>query len=570
MGLFRKNPNIMRKPPVRKSVKRAEVKKETAAAETAVAAVREPVVEETAAPAAPVEEPSVEKSAAEPAAEEPAVAAAKDPAAVEAAEAWPAADAVFHYFREIAAIPHGSHHTEQISEYLAGFAGKRGLSYVQDDTNNVIITKKASEGYENAEPIALQGHIDMVLAREPEKMIDLLTEPITILEDGDWMFADGTTLGADNGIAVAMMLAVLDSDSIRHPLLECIFTADEEVGLIGASAIDLSGLKSRRLLNLDSESEGVFCAGCAGGADVVCEMPVKKKSRQGQILRVKVSGLMGGHSGSDIHLGGANAIRLLARALYSAYTEIPFRLVSVQGGDANNAIPTNAEAGILVTGEDDAGRIAELIARTGEQIAAEYKFTDPDMRWSAETEENSESECVSNKRTRIILEYLMSLPTGITHMNPVIKGMPQTSLNMGIIRMFKDRLQLEFMVRSGVNTQTGYLCDRLACISSGFGASSTVRSSYPAWEYRKDSPLRDLAVATYREMTGREAEVEVIHAGLECGILSGKLPGLDCLSAGPTMQNVHTVRERVSKSSVQNVWKFVLALLEKAADSTEE
>ena len=552
MGLFRKNPNIMRKPPVRKSVKRAEVKKETAAP------AKEPVIEETVT-AAPAEEPVIEEKAP---AKEPVI--DKTPAAGQDAEA------VFHYFREIAAIPHGSHHTEQISEYLAEFARQRGLSCVKDDTNNVIITGKASEGCESAEPIALQGHIDMVLAREPEKKIDLLTEPVTVLEDGDWMFADGTTLGADNGIAVAMMLAVLDSDTIRHPLVECIFTADEEVGLIGASAIDLSGLKSRRLLNLDSESEGVFCAGCAGGADVVCEMPVKKKSKEGKILHVKVSGLMGGHSGSDIHLGGANAIRLLARALYAAFREIPFRLVSVQGGDANNAIPTNAEADILVCGEEEAGRIAELIAASGEEIAAEYKFTDPDMRWTAEAEEAGEAECVSKKRTRIILDYLMALPTGITHLNPVIKGMPQTSLNMGVIRMFRDRLQIEFMVRSGVNTQTAYLCDRIACISSGFGASADVRSSYPAWEYRKDSPLRDLAVATYRGLTGREPEVEVIHAGLECGILSGKLPGLDCLSAGPTMQNVHTVRERVSRSSVQNVWKFVLALLEKAAESTEE
>ena len=478
------------------------------------------------------------------AAAEPA--AAVEPAAEEKA-AGPSADAVFHYFREISAIPHGSHHTEQISDYLAEFAKKRGLSYVQDDTNNVIITKKASEGYENAEPIALQGHIDMVLAREPEKKIDLTTEAITVLEDGDWMFADGTTLGADDGIAVAMMLAVLDDDKIRHPLIECIFTSDEEVGLIGASAIDLTGLKSRRLLNLDSEEEGVFCAGCAGGADVVCDLPLKKKSKEGRILRVKVSGLIGGHSGSDIHIGGANAIRLLARALYTVYGEVPFRLVSIDGGDANNAIPNSAEAEVLFAEEDYSDRVPEMFDGAGKTLAAEYRFTDPDMKWTADAEGSGEAECVSHKKTRKILEYLMALPTGITHLNPVIKGEPQTSLNMGVIRTLKDRLSIQFMVRSG------------------FGASSEVRSSYPAWEYRKDSPLRDMAIATYTELTGKEPEVEVIHAGLECGILSGKLPGLDCISAGPTLQNVHTVRERASISSVGNVWKFVLALLEKAA-----
>ena len=273
-------------------------------------------------------------------------------------------------------------------------------------------------------------------------------------------------------------------------------------------------------------------------------------------------------SGSDIHLGGANAIRLLARALYTVFKEAPFRLISIDGGDANNAIPTNAEAQILVPEDEYDDRIPELFKAAGETLAAEYKFTDPDMRWTVETDEMCEAECVSKKKTRGVLEYLMSLPTGITHLNPVIKGMPQTSLNMGVARTFKDRLELEFMVRSGVNTQTVYLCDRIACIASGFGALSVVRSSYPAWEYRKDSPLRELAVAVYTDLTGNKPEVEVIHAGLECGILSGKLPGLDCISAGPTMQNVHTVRERVSKSSVENVWKFVLALLEKAAQST--
>ncbi len=478
------------------------------------------------------------------------------------------ADKVFHFFREIAAIPHGSHHTDQISDYLVAFAKERGLSYVQDDANNVIITKKASEGCEDAEPIALQGHIDMVLASEPDKQIDLLTESITIVEDGEWMTADGTTLGADNGIAVAMMLAVLDDDSIKHPLIECIFTSDEEVGLIGASAIDLTNLKSRRLLNLDSEDEGVFCAGCAGGAEIVCEMPLKRKSREGRVLNVRVLGLIGGHSGTDIHLGGANATKAVSRALYKVYGEIPFRLISINGGDADNAIPTNAEARILVAAED-AERIVSLFEEEGNKIAAEYKIMDPDMKWEFTWEEEESAEAVSKKKTLNILQYMVALPSGITHMNPVIVGMPQTSLNMGITRTFKDHLLLEFMVRSGINTQTGYICDRILSITDGFGGKAVVRSSYPAWEYRKDSPFRDLAVATYTELTGTKPKVEVIHAGLECGILSGKCPDLDCISAGPTLQNVHTVRERMSIPSVKNVWSFVLALLEKAAQTKE-
>ena len=545
MGLFAKNRSGMRRTAVKRNENRVPVKKDTA-----------PAAEKAA------KTEKAEKSA------RPAQAKAPEKAPQRAPEKE--ADAVFHYFKQIAAIPHGSHHTDEISEYLVGFAKERGLPVVQDDANNVIITKSASAGYENAEPIALQGHMDMVLARDPEKKIDLITEPVTLVEDGDWLQADGTTLGADNGIAVAMMLALLDDDALKHPLVECIFTADEEVGLIGASAIDLTGLKSRRMLNLDSESEGVFCAGCAGGADVVCTLPVKKKSRTGRILSVKISGLTGGHSGSDIHKGGANALTLLARALYSVYGTVPFHLVSISGGDANNAIPTNAEAVLLFAEKDCDGDPEKLFQDAERTFAAEYKFTDPDLTCSVETLESGEAECVSAKKTRKILAYLMALPTGVTHMNPVIGGMPQTSLNLGIIRTFSDHMQVELMVRSGVNSQAEYLCDRLACISSGFGAGTEVRSSYPAWEYRKDSPLRDLAGAVYRELTGKEPKVEVIHAGLECGILSGKIPGLDCISAGPDMQNVHTPRERVRRSSVKNVWNFVLALLEKAAERAAE
>ncbi len=543
----------------------AEAEPVAAAAESVPEAVSDAPVAETE----PEPEAATETAPEAEAELTPYEGSAKEP---EAETIGSSADSVFRFFREISAIPRGSHHTEQISDYLVAFAKKRSLSYVQDDTGNVIITKKASVGFEKADPIAMQGHIDMVLASEPDKKIDMLKEPVTILTEGDWMFADGTTLGADNGIAVAMMLAVLDDDTICHPLLECIFTSDEEVGLIGANAIDLSGLKSRRLLNLDSEEEGVFCAGCAGGAEVVCEMPLKRKNREGNVLRVKIAGLSGGHSGSDIHLGGANANRLLARALYMVNKEVPFRLMSIGGGDADNAIPTNAEASILVQSKDDLDLVSELFKKAGEVLAAEYKVTDPGMRWSifreekTEKEETETGECISKKKTTALLEYMLSLPTGVTQMSPVIKGMPQTSLNLGIVRTFEDHLLCELMVRSGINSQTAFLSDRVVCITKGFGGTAAVRSSYPAWEFKKDSPFRELAVSAYTELTGKKPKVEVIHAGLECGILSGKLPDLDCVSTGPNLQNVHTVRERMSISSVRNVWEFVLALLKKAAE----
>ena len=474
---------------------------------------------------------------------------------------------VFHYFRQISAIPRGSHHTEAISDYLADFAAERGLEYVQDEANNVIIVKKASKGCEEADPIALQGHIDMVLASEPDKEIDLLKEPITIIEDGDWMSADGTTLGADNGIAVAMMLAVLEDDTIAHPYLECIFTSDEEIGLIGATAIDLSGLKSRRLLNLDSESEGVFCAGCAGGAEIVCRMPVKWKPRSGKILSLKVMGLRGGHSGAEIHIGSANANVLMARMLLGIYKEYPFRMIHMNGGDADNAIPTNTMASVLFSKSTDTEKVEELFRVIAEELEREYKVTDPGMSWNVGWEETHFVRTASKANTETLLGYLVSVPNGVTHMSPVIREMPQTSLNMGIVRTDKEGIEAEFMVRSGVNSQTAYLCDRLVFLTKGFGGEAVVRSSYPAWEFRQDSPFRDLAVRTYKELTGSEPGVEIIHAGLECGILAGKLEGLDCISTGPDLENVHTVRERMRISSVANVWTFVLKLLEAASVS---
>ena len=554
MGLFKKNrKRTVRKAPRRRSYTRPVDVKDTGKAQQVS---ENPVPADTAL-----------KSAAEaaPAAEEAHTAEAAPAAQLKENAAKPDASRVFHYFREISAIPRGSHHTKAISDHLVEFAKEKGLEYAQDEANNVIIAKKASEGCENAEPIALQGHIDMVLASEPDKEIDMLTEPVTIIEDGDWMKADGTTLGADNGIAVAMMLAALEDETLQHPYLECIFTSDEEVGLIGATSIDLSVLKSRRLLNLDSESEGVFCAGCAGGAEVVCRMPIKWKSRAGKVLKLKVAGLRGGHSGAEIHIGSANANVLMARMLLGLYEEFPFRLISMSGGDADNAIPTNSAASILLDKNADEEKVEALFRGIAEEMELEYKVTDPDMTWSTGWEETDSVKAASKKNTAVLIGYLVSLPNGITHMSPVIREMPQTSLNMGIVRTSKDGLKLEFMVRSSVNSQTSYLCDRLVCITKGFGGTPEIRSSYPAWEYRNDSPFRDLAVKTYTELTGQEPGVEIIHAGLECGILAGKVEGLDCISAGPDLENVHTVRERMRISSVENVWAFVLELLRAAA-----
>ncbi len=542
MGLFRKKRRGMSKAPARNSAKRnyARVK---AAASVSAGSAKPAESAKSAESAKPLE--SVKTAACE--------------------RSNVNAERVFEFFRAISAIPHGSFHTKEISDYLVSFAVERDLECVQDEAFNVIIRKKASEGYENAEPIALQGHMDMVLACSPDKEMDMLTEAVTILEDGDWMYADGTTLGADNGIAVAMMLAVLDDDTIVHPPVECIFTSDEEVGLIGASAIDLTDLQSRRLLNLDSESEGVFCAGCAGGGEVIADMPVKYKNRNGRRLNIMLSGLTGGHSGAEIHFGRANGIRMMARLLYKLYETSPFHLITLSGGDADNAIPTYASAQIQFRPDVDSEMIDKAVAEYAAVLASEFRSTDPGIICNADWEPACRERAMSARRTLHLLRFLMALPTGITHMNPELKGMPQTSLNLGVISTDEEKMRTVFMVRSGVNSQAAYLMDRLICIAEGFGGSAQVKSSYPAWEYRDDSPFRELAVQTYEKMTGTAPEIEVIHAGLECGILSGKKPDLDCLSIGPNLENVHTIRERMSISSVENVWAYLLLLLNEAA-----
>ena len=551
MGLFRKKRRGTSKAPARNSAKRNYARVKAAASVSA-----EPA--ETAESVKTAESVNTAETAESVRFEEPVKTAVYETGDVHA-------ERVFDFFRAISAIPHGSFHTKEISDYLVSFAEERNLECVQDEAFNVIIRKKASEGNENAEPIALQGHIDMVLACSPDKEMDMLTEAVTILEDGDWMYADGTTLGADNGIAVAMMLAVLDDDSIVHPKLECIFTSDEEVGLIGASAIDLKDLQSRRLLNLDSETEGVFCAGCAGGGEVVADLPAKYKNRSGRRLNIRLSGLTGGHSGTDIHFGRANGIRLMARLLYKLYETVPFHLIALNGGDADNAIPTFASAQIQFKPFVDSEMIDKAVSDHAAALTSEFRVTDPGIQWDTEWEPACREKSMSARRTLHLLRFLMAVPTGITHMNPELKGMPRTSLNLGVIHTDEEKTRTVFMVRSGVNTQGVYLMDRLLCIAEGFGGSAKVRSSYPAWEYRDDSPLRELAVRTYEKMTGRAPEIEVIHAGLECGILSGKKPDLDCLSIGPDLENVHTIRERMSISSVKNVWAYLLLLLSEAA-----
>ena len=476
---------------------------------------------------------------------------------------------VFKYFREISAIPHGSFHTEQISSYLEDFAKSHGFSYIRDELGNVIISKPASAGCESAAPIALQGHIDMVCEKEASNPIDMEKEAITLETDGEWLSADRTTLGGDDGIAVAMMLALLDDDSITCPPLECVFTVDEEVGLLGAYGLDLSSLKSRRMINLDSEDEGVITASCAGGAEVICTLPGKRREKNGEILEIKIDGLRGGHSGEKINCGRANADLLLARLLYRLEGKGKFCIIGFNGGNRDNAIPREAGAEVIFTGKYSRSEIKETIAAFAEDIEKEYSVTDPDIHVSAKWPNKGRKSlhiAFGRKDSRRMIRFLMAFPNGVIEYSPLYRDVPQTSLSMGIVKTMADGICIHSMVRSSINSQKQMMLDRIACIAEEFDAAIDIKGTYPAWELIEKSDFRDLAAEVYQKLTGIEPVVCVIHGGLECGLLAAKVPGLDCISIGPDMEEVHTPAERLNIPSSKRTYEYLKTLLAACAE----
>ena len=467
---------------------------------------------------------------------------------------------VFRFFEQMCAIPHGSYNTKAVSDWCVAFAKERGLEHYQDEMNNVILIKEASVGYEEAQPVILQGHLDMVCEKAPGCEKDMAREGLDLAVEGDYIYAEGTTLGGDDGIAVAMALAALDDESLPHPRLEVILTTEEEVGMDGAMALDVSPIRGRKLLNLDSEAEGVFTVSCAGGSMAACGLPVARAPFGGDILRVRVAGLPGGHSGAEIHKGRANANMLLGRLLRAMAAETELRLVSADGGLKDNAIPVAAEA--VVAAED--GRKAKAAAeRMAACFRTEYRRSDPMLTVTAEEAAAAwlPMDAASTERT---LCLLACAPNGVQTMSQDIHGLVQTSLNLGILKTEENAVTASFCIRSSVDSEKEMLKDRLACLLAQLGGRVSFSGEYPGWAYRPDSPLRELMTEVYREQYGREPKVEAIHAGLECGLLAGKLPGLDCVSIGPDLLEIHTPREKMSISSVQRVWAFVREVLKRS------
>ena len=474
---------------------------------------------------------------------------------------------VFQFFEEICSIPHGSRNVEQISNYLVDFARKRGLKYRQDEKYNVVIWKDGSKGYEDSEPVILQGHMDMVAVKTADCPKDMEKDGLDLEVNGDLISAKGTSLGGDDGIAVAYSLAILDDPDMPHPPLEVIITTDEEIGMLGAAYMDVSDIKGRLFLNMDSEDEGIFTVSCAGGATVTCKFPYERENVQAAVMRVSLDGFSGGHSGVEIDKGRANANVVMGRLLYSVMNDV--RLISINGGEKDNAIALSCQVEIAVPA-DKAEEVKNKMQETFAIVAEEYKVTDPNAALHVEagdadkadgTAQSTDVQALTAKDTAAVIQALLHMPYGIQRMNPEIEGLVQTSLNLGILRTNETSVDLSYAVRSASEHEKQFLIDKMDALAVLLGGTTEISGPYPGWEYRADSRLRDVLVDTYRELYGKDPVVEGIHAGLECGLFASKMGDIDAVSLGPQMEGIHTVNEVLSISSVQRTWELVTKAL---------
>lgn len=468
---------------------------------------------------------------------------------------------VFQYFEEISNIPRPSYKEKEISDYLVSFAKAHGLEYYQDEIYNVIIIKEATPGYEDEEPIILQGHMDMVCETAPGCDKDMDKEGPELYIEGDFVRAKGTTLGGDDGAAVAYALALLDSNSLKHPRLEFICTVSEEVGMEGAHGIDVSMLKGHTLLNIDSESEGSVLASCAGGGNFKAKLLVERGEAEGKTFEILVDRLSGGHSGTEIHKGRANASLLMTRILTELLKNTSLYLLEMDGGSKDNAITRSCRA--VVKTELSSEELKKRLLILEKQFKKEYAVADPELciRLKEENVTNTLLP-VTAADTRKILALISALPCGVQRMSDDIPGLVETSLNLGVTRLNSEGLLLSYAVRSSVPTAFDALNDKMLLISKAFGAEATIGAVYPAWEYVRDSKLRERMSRIYQEMYGKELKIEAIHAGLECGVLAGKIPGLDAVSMGPDIFDIHTPDEHLSISSTKRVYDFLVRLIE--------
>ena len=465
--------------------------------------------------------------------------------------------AVFACFEKLCSIPHGSRNTKAISDYLVSFAAEHGIRCIQDKLNNILLFGEGTCGMENHPPVVLQGHMDMVCEKDPDCKLDMAVDGLDLTHDDTCVFARGTTLGGDDGIAVAFAMALLTDKSIPHPPLEIIITVDEEIGMLGAAAMDLSEVKGRTMINLDSEDEGIFTVSCAGGATATISLPAPRRAVYGPCIRLSVDGLRGGHSGAEIHKNRANANKVMGEFLSRIQTLMPLCLTSFSGGSKDNAIPRACQATAVAMGLH-LERINETAAALQAEIREEYD--EPDVLVQAFDVDALGGNGLSTEDTAKVIALLNSVPNGVQAYSANMPGLVQTSLNLGIAKL-GEQFTATFSVRSSVNQEKQELLSKLRSLAEFHGGSYSQMGEYPAWEYRKDSPLREAMVAAYRKLFDKEPKVLAIHAGLECGLLGQKLPGLDCVSIGPQMHDIHTSREKLDIASTERTWKFLLEVL---------
>ncbi len=469
-------------------------------------------------------------------------------------------EGVWTYFEELEQIPRSSGNTTAVSDYLEEFAKERDFKYVRDEKGNVIIYGPAAPDYEESEPVILQGHIDMVAQKTADSEHDFSKDPIELVLENDVITAKGTTLGGDDGIAVAMMLALLDDDTIDHPALECVFTTDEEIGLLGAAALDTKNLSGHTMINLDSEEEGIFTCGCAGGVRADIALPIERNSLKGLPVLVEISGLKGGHSGQMIDSGRANADKIMGRFLYALQEKVSFSLAAISGGEKDNAIP-NASKAQFVIDEEDYPIVVTFAEQYNKDLLREYAGIEDAIKITTtkgKVHKVSVMDPISQDKVMFLAQHI---PYGVRKMSGTVEGLVETSSNLGILRTGDKEFACTTSIRSSVSTGRKAIQDELSSMAELLGGQIRFVGEYPAWEYNEVSPLRDLMVKEWTDMYGTEPVVNVIHAGLECGVFYDSIPNLDAVSIGPNMEDIHTYNEKLSVSSSERVWNFLLRVL---------
>ncbi len=476
--------------------------------------------------------------------------------------------ALWRHFDRLLTVPRASGAEEKARQYVLDVAKRCGRDARQDAVGNVVITKPASPGRDGAPTVILQSHLDMVQEKRAGVVHDFTREPLVPRRDGEYLYATDTTLGADNGIGIAAMLAVLEADTLEHPALELVFTVDEERGLAGASGLEASLLTGRRLLNLDSEEEGIFYIGCSGGGDSVLTLPARRDPvpSGSAALHCVVGGLRGGHSGADIHLQRGNAIQLLVRALWAAEAAAPVRIAGLEGGGARNAVPRDAEAVIVVPAEQTEA-VTKALDAEFDRARQELRATDPDGSLTVAAT-SLPPRVWTDELAATVLRLLLALPHGVMAMSMDLPGLVETSSNVAMIHEHDGRIVIGTSQRSSVGSALAALRARVKAIGELAGAAVEQPPGYPGWQPNPASPLLALVQGIYADRTGHAAEVRAIHAGLECGLIGERVPGVDMVSLGPQIEHAHSPDERVQIPSVGRFYDLLCATLKKLATAT--